>query len=45
MVKRKIAQTKESTLKSVFEDIAKSVAGHEFVKSLPEKGLAKVRLE
>ena len=43
-IKRKIAQVRESTLKSVCEDIAKSVAGHEFTKILPGTGLSKVRL-
>jgi hypothetical protein len=30
-------------LKSVCDDLAKSVAGHEFTKILPEKGLSKVK--
>ncbi len=28
--------------KAVCNDIAKTVAGHEFIKALPEKGLSKV---
>jgi hypothetical protein len=43
VVQRKIAQAREDTLKSVCEDIAKSVAGHQFTRILPEKGLSKVR--
>jgi len=41
-VQRKIAETRDATLKSVCDDIAKSVAGHEFTKTLPNKGLSKV---
>lgn len=41
-VQRKIAEARQSTLTSVCNDMAKSVAGHEFIKSLPEKGLSRV---
>ena len=43
MVQRKIVEAQEATLKSICEDLAKSVAGHEFTRILPEKGLSKVR--
>jgi hypothetical protein len=43
VVQRKIAKAREDTLTSVCNDIAKSVAGHEFAKALPEKGLSKVK--
>ncbi|CAF3291306.1 unnamed protein product [Rotaria sp. Silwood2] len=43
-VKRKIAEARESTLKTVCNDLAKSVAGHEFTKVLPEKGLSQEEL-
>lgn len=41
-VQRKIAEARTATLKSVCDDMAKSIAGHEFIKVLPEKGLSKV---
>ncbi|CAF3222300.1 unnamed protein product [Rotaria sp. Silwood2] len=43
-VKRKIAEARESTLKTVCNDLAKSVAGHEFTKVLPEKGLSQCQV-
>ena len=43
VVQRKIAKAREDTLTSVCNDIAKSVAGHEFTKALPEKGLSQVK--
>ncbi|CAF1117488.1 unnamed protein product [Rotaria sp. Silwood1] len=43
-VKRKIAEAREATLKTVFNDIAKSVAGHEFTKVLPDHGLSQEEL-
>ena len=42
MVKRKIAEARKSTLKAACEDIAKSVAGHKFTRTLPDQGLSKV---
>ncbi len=42
IVQRKIAEAREATLKSVCDDMAKSIAGHEFIKTLPEKGLSQV---
>jgi len=42
IVQRKIAEARDATLKSALDDIAKSVAGHEFTKILPNKGLSKV---
>lgn len=44
VVQRKIAEARESTLKSVCNNIAKSVAGHEFIKILPEQGFSQVKL-
>lgn len=41
-VQRKIATARRDTLKSVCGDIARSVKGHEFTKTLPERGLSKV---
>jgi hypothetical protein len=42
VVQRQIAQAREDTLKSIRSDVAKSVKGHTFIRSLPEKGLSKV---
>jgi len=41
-VQRKITEAKEATLKSVCDEIARSVEGHEFTRKLPEKGLSQV---
>ena len=42
-VQREIVRTRDKTVKSVCEEIAKSVQGHEFAQALPENGLSKVR--
>ncbi len=42
IVQRKITEARDATLKSVCDDIAKSIAGHEFTKILPNEGLSKV---
>lgn len=42
-VQRKINEARSSTLKTVCHDMAKSIAGHEFIKVLPQKGLSKVK--
>jgi hypothetical protein len=44
VVQRQIAQARDDTLRSVYDNMAKSVRGHQFAKALPEKGLSKVKL-
>lgn len=43
VVQRKIAEARESTLTSVCNDMAKSIAGHKFIKSLPIQGFSQVK--
>jgi len=43
VVQRQIAQARDDTLRSVYDNMAKSVRGHQFAKALPEKGLSKVK--
>lgn len=42
-VQREIAKARDDTLRSIYADMTKSVRGHTFARSLPEKGLSKVR--
>lgn len=43
VVQRKIAEARKATLETVTKDIAKSIAGHEFTRTLPEQGLSRVK--
>ena len=43
MVKRKITEARESTLKSVRYELVKSISGHKFSTALPERGLFQVK--
>ena len=42
-VQREIAKARDDTLRSVYKDMEKSVNGHTFAQTLPEKGLSKVK--
>ncbi|CAM2725398.1 unnamed protein product [Rotaria socialis] len=43
-VQRKINEARAATLKSVCDDMAKSIAGHEFTTVLPQQGLSQEKL-
>jgi len=43
VVQRQIAKARDDALRSVHDDMAKSIKGHTFAKTLPEKGLSKVK--
>lgn len=42
-VRRKITEARNDTINSVNSGMAKSVKGHKFINTLPEKGFSKVR--
>ena len=41
IVQRQIAKARDDTLRSVYDDMAKSIQGHKFAKALPDQGLSK----